>query len=73
MLLEMRVRQMMKENQLGRAAPLAKVCAECRAFQGKGLFKQMHLVCLCGTSEQDQLMDEVSTSCNTRLHHKMAD
>nr|XP_040016510.1 zinc finger protein 292b isoform X1 [Gasterosteus aculeatus aculeatus] len=59
-LLEMRVRQMMKENQLGRAAPLAKVCAECRAFQGKGLFKQMHLVCLCGTSEQDQLMDELS-------------
>ncbi|XP_037305562.2 zinc finger protein 292b [Pungitius pungitius] len=59
-LLEMRVRQIMKENQPGRAAPLAKVCSECPAFQGKGLFKQMYLVCLCATSEQDQLMDELS-------------
>ncbi|KAM8831545.1 zinc finger protein 292b isoform 2-T2 [Spinachia spinachia] len=59
-LLEMRVRQLMKENQPGRAAPLAKVCSECRAFQGKGLFKQMYLVCLCATSEQDQLMEELS-------------
>ncbi len=59
-LLEMRVKQLMKENQLGKAALLAKTCSECLAFQGKGPFKQMYLVCLCSTSEQDQLMDEVS-------------
>ncbi|XP_074471797.1 zinc finger protein 292b [Sebastes fasciatus] len=59
-LLEMRVKQMMKDNQLGKAALLAKACSECPAFQGKGLFKQMHLVCLCSTSEPDQLMDELS-------------
>lgn len=59
-LLEMRVKQLMKENQLGKAALLAKTCSQCRAFQGKGPFKQMYLVCLCATSEQNQLMDEVS-------------
>lgn len=59
-LLEMRVSQMMKGDQLGKAALLAKVCSECHAFQGKGSFRQMYLVCLCATSEQDQLMDEVS-------------
>ncbi|XP_035534329.1 zinc finger protein 292b [Morone saxatilis] len=59
-LLEMRVKQLMKENQPGKAALLAKTCSECPAFQGKGNFKQMYLVCLCATSEQDQLMDELS-------------
>ncbi|XP_034755780.1 zinc finger protein 292b isoform X1 [Etheostoma cragini] len=59
-LLEMRVKQLMKENQLGKAALLAKACSDCPAFQGKGPFKQMYLVCLCATSEQDQLMDELS-------------
>ncbi|XP_054473994.1 zinc finger protein 292b [Anoplopoma fimbria] len=59
-LLEMRVNQLMKDNQPGKAALLAKVCSECQAFQGKGLFKQMYLVCLCATSEQDQLMEELS-------------
>uniref|UniRef100_A0A8C2ZWK2 Zinc finger protein 292b n=1 Tax=Cyclopterus lumpus TaxID=8103 RepID=A0A8C2ZWK2_CYCLU len=66
-LLEMRVSQMMKGNQMGKAALLAKVCSECHAFQGKGLFRQMYLVCLCATSEQDQLMDEVSEDCRDVL------
>uniref|UniRef100_A0A7N8Y5G2 Zinc finger protein 292b n=1 Tax=Mastacembelus armatus TaxID=205130 RepID=A0A7N8Y5G2_9TELE len=59
-LLGMRVTQLMKDKQLGRAAVLAKTCSDCPAFQGKGLFKQMYLVCLCATSKQDQLMDELS-------------
>ncbi|XP_029902976.1 zinc finger protein 292b [Myripristis murdjan] len=59
-LLEMRVKHLIKENQMGKAALLAKTCSECPAFEGKGLFKQMHLVCLCATSEQDHLMDELS-------------
>lgn len=58
-LLEMRVKQLMKEKQLGKAALLAKTCSEYPAFQGTGHFKQMYLVCLCATSEQNQLMDEV--------------
>lgn len=66
-LLEMRVKQLMKEKQLGKAALLAKTCSECPVLQGKGPFKQMYLVCLCATSDQDQLMDEVSfaENCNT--------
>ncbi|XP_069371119.1 zinc finger protein 292-like isoform X2 [Paralichthys olivaceus] len=59
-LLEMRVKQLMKDKQLGEAARLAKTCSECSVFQGKGPFKQMYLVCLCSTPEQDQLMDELS-------------
>ncbi|XP_042358962.1 zinc finger protein 292b [Plectropomus leopardus] len=59
-LLEMRVKQLMKENESGKALLLAKACYDCPAFQGKGSFKQMYLVCLCATSEQDQLMGELS-------------
>ncbi|XP_070843221.1 zinc finger protein 292b [Chaetodon trifascialis] len=67
-LLEMRVKQLMKENKLGKAALLAKTCFQCPAFQGKGPFKQMYLVCLCATSEQDQLMDELSkVDCSDAL------
>ncbi|XP_015246113.1 PREDICTED: zinc finger protein 292-like [Cyprinodon variegatus] len=59
-LLQMRVKQLIKEKQLEKAAHLAKVCAERSAFQAKGHFKQMHLVCLCGILEKDQLMEELS-------------
>ncbi|XP_029352021.1 zinc finger protein 292b isoform X2 [Echeneis naucrates] len=57
-LLGMRVKQLMKEKQLGKAALLAKTCSECPPLHGKGHFKQMYLVCLCATSTRDQLMDE---------------
>ncbi|XP_034017558.1 zinc finger protein 292b [Thalassophryne amazonica] len=60
-LLEMRVKQLMKDEQLKKAALLAKACLESAAFQGQGLFKQMYLVCLCATSQQDHLMEELST------------
>lgn len=61
-LLEMRVKQLMKENEMGKALLLAKTCCQSPAFHEKGSFKQMYLVCLCATSEQDQLMDEVSAA-----------
>lgn len=57
-LLEMRVKQLMKDNQAEKAAALAAVCSQCPAFQEIS-FKQLYLVCLCATSEQDQLMEEV--------------
>ncbi|CAG5950309.1 unnamed protein product [Menidia menidia] len=59
-LLQMRVKQLMKENQFVKAAFLAKTCADYSAFQGKGTFKQMYLVSLCKTSEQNRLMAELS-------------
>lgn len=58
-LLEMRVKQLMKDNLTERAAALAKVCSQCSAFQEKCSFKQLYLVCLCATSEQEQLMEAV--------------
>uniref|UniRef100_A0A3B3YJN2 C2H2-type domain-containing protein n=1 Tax=Poecilia mexicana TaxID=48701 RepID=A0A3B3YJN2_9TELE len=59
-LLQMRVKQLIKEKQLEKAALLAKICTDCSAFQAKGDFKQMYLVCLCGILEKDQLMEELS-------------
>lgn len=58
-LLEMRVKQLMKDGQAEKAAALAAVCSQCPAFPEKSSFKQLHLVCLCATSERDQLMEEV--------------
>ncbi|KAK5853351.1 hypothetical protein PBY51_007143 [Eleginops maclovinus] len=59
-LLEMRVKQLMKDAELEKAALLAQTCSKSSAFQGKGTFKQMYLVCLCATSEQEKLMEELS-------------
>ncbi|XP_034555052.1 zinc finger protein 292b [Notolabrus celidotus] len=57
---EMRVKQLMKDGQLEKAALLAKTCSQCATFQGSGSFKQMYLVCLSATSDQDQLMEVLS-------------
>lgn len=59
-LLEMRVKHLMKENLMEKAVQLAKACTEYPEFEGKGHFKQMYLICLCATSEQDRLMEELS-------------
>ncbi|XP_024146757.1 zinc finger protein 292b [Oryzias melastigma] len=59
-LLQMRVKQLMKDKELTKAGQLAKTCSESTALQGKTAFKQMYLVCLCGTAEQSQLMEELS-------------
>ncbi|KAJ3606233.1 hypothetical protein NHX12_025753 [Muraenolepis orangiensis] len=60
-LLEMRLKQLMKDGgRLKEAALLARSCAEHPSFQGKGHFRQTHLVCLCSTAERDQLMEELS-------------
>lgn len=59
-LLEMRVKQLTKGNQQAKATLLAKACSQSPAMQGQGPFRQMYLVCLCATSEQEELMAEVS-------------
>ncbi|CAJ1077531.1 zinc finger protein 292b [Xyrichtys novacula] len=59
-LLGMRVKQLMKNSQLEKAALLAKTCLACASLQGSGSFKQMYLVCLCATSDRDQLMEVLS-------------
>ncbi|XP_064195989.1 zinc finger protein 292b isoform X2 [Anguilla rostrata] len=59
-LLEMRIKHLIKENQLEKAALLAKACSEYPGFEGKGHFKQTYLVCLCATVAQEPLMQEIS-------------
>ncbi|XP_041951217.1 zinc finger protein 292b [Alosa sapidissima] len=59
-LLEMRIKHLIKENQRSKAALLAKACSECPEFEGKGHFKQMYLVSLCSVAEQKPLMEEIS-------------
>lgn len=58
-LLEMRLKQLMKEDgRMPAAATLARACADHPAFRDRGHFKQTHLVCLCSTAERQQLMQE---------------
>ncbi|XP_062322917.1 zinc finger protein 292b [Osmerus eperlanus] len=59
-LLLMRMKHLFKEKQEEKALHLAKACTEYPEFEGKGHFKQMHLICLCAVSEQEQLMEELS-------------
>ncbi|XP_030627983.1 zinc finger protein 292b [Chanos chanos] len=59
-LLDMRVKHLIKENRAEKAVLLAKVCSEFPAFEGKGCFKQMHLLCLCTVGAQEPLMEELS-------------
>lgn len=58
-LLDMRIKHLIKQNEVEKAARLAKVCTEYPEFGGKRNFKQAYLVCLCGTSSQEQLKEEV--------------
>lgn len=61
-LLEMRVKQLTKERQPAKATLLAKTCSQSPAMQGQGPFRQMYLVCLCATSDKEELMEEVSAA-----------
>ncbi|XP_039604017.1 zinc finger protein 292b isoform X1 [Polypterus senegalus] len=60
MLLNMRVKHLIKINQLECAASLARACADYPEFGGKINFKQTYLVCLCAVLPQDQLMQQIS-------------
>ncbi|KAG7460643.1 hypothetical protein MATL_G00200930 [Megalops atlanticus] len=57
---EMRIKHLIKESQVAKAALLAKACSEYPGFEGKGHFKQTYLVCLCATEAQESLMQELS-------------
>ncbi|KAF3844181.1 hypothetical protein F7725_013522 [Dissostichus mawsoni] len=57
-LLEMRVKQLMKDAELEKGARLAQACSECPAFQGRGTFKQMHLL------SKEDCRDALEMICN---------
>lgn len=58
-LLHMRIKHLMKQKHMEKAARLAKTCAEFPEFGGKKNFKQIYLVCLCEIKPQEELMQEV--------------
>ncbi|XP_062863840.1 zinc finger protein 292a [Trichomycterus rosablanca] len=58
-LLDMRIKHLIKQRCVEKAAVLAKACAEFPEFGGKKNFKQIYLVCLCETMSQQELMQEI--------------
>ncbi|KAI1895802.1 hypothetical protein AGOR_G00110520 [Albula goreensis] len=59
-LLELRIKQLIKESHFEKAALLAKQCAEYPEFAGRSSFTQTYLVCLCAFETQEQLMQKIS-------------
>ncbi|KAL2098779.1 hypothetical protein ACEWY4_005259 [Coilia grayii] len=59
-LVDMRIKHLIKQNEVEKAARLAKVCTEFPDFAGKRNFKQAYLVCLCATSSEEHLKQEIA-------------
>ncbi|XP_035312633.1 zinc finger protein 292 isoform X1 [Cricetulus griseus] len=59
-LLDMRIKHLIKTNQLSQATALAKLCSEHPEIGTKGSFKQTYLVCLCTSSPNEKLIEEIS-------------
>lgn len=60
-LLQLRVKYLIKENFMEKAALLAKACADVQEFGGsRGHFTQCFLVCVCSCAPQETLMEELS-------------
>ncbi|KYO27955.1 zinc finger protein 292 isoform A [Alligator mississippiensis] len=59
-LLDMRIKHLMKTKQLTQATALAKLCSDHPEISTKGSFKQTYLVCLCSGSPNEKLMEEIA-------------
>ncbi|KAG9336152.1 hypothetical protein JZ751_002499 [Albula glossodonta] len=59
-LLELRIKHLIKDSHFEKAALLAKQCAEYPEFAGRSSFTQTYLVCLCAFEPQEQLMQKIS-------------
>ncbi|XP_075410918.1 zinc finger protein 292 [Tenrec ecaudatus] len=59
-LLDMRIKHLIKTNQLSEATALAKLCSDHPEIGTKGGFKQTYLVCLCTSSPNEKLIEEIS-------------
>ncbi|NXX81651.1 ZN292 protein, partial [Urocolius indicus] len=59
-LLDMRIKHLMKTKQLMQATALAKLCSDHPEISAKGNFKQTYLVCLCSGSPNEKLMEEIA-------------
>ncbi|XP_051017498.1 zinc finger protein 292 isoform X2 [Acomys russatus] len=59
-LLDMRIKHLIKTNQLSQATALAKLCSDHPEIGTKGSFQQTYLVCLCTSSPNEKLIEEIS-------------
>ncbi|EHB05053.1 Zinc finger protein 292, partial [Heterocephalus glaber] len=59
-LLDMRIKHLIKTNQLSQATALAKLCSDHPEIGTKGSLKQTYLVCLCTSSPNEKLIEEIS-------------
>ncbi|NXN91442.1 ZN292 protein, partial [Rhinopomastus cyanomelas] len=59
-LLDMRIKHLMKAKQLTQATVLAKLCSDHPEISTRGNFKQTYLVCLCSGSPNEKLMEEIA-------------
>ncbi|XP_032071679.1 zinc finger protein 292 [Thamnophis elegans] len=59
-LLDMRIKHLVKTKQLSQATALAKLCSDHPEISNKGNFKQTYLVCLCSGSPNEKLMQEIT-------------
>ncbi|KFV93592.1 Zinc finger protein 292, partial [Eurypyga helias] len=59
-LLDMRIKHLMKTKQLTQATALAKLCCDHPEIRVKGNFQQTYLVCLCSGSPNEKLMEEIA-------------
>ncbi|KAJ1151383.1 hypothetical protein NDU88_004165 [Pleurodeles waltl] len=59
-LLEMRIKHLLKASQITQATILAKLCSDNQDLRAKGNFKQIYLVCLCSQSPNLKLIEEIA-------------
>ncbi|XP_078504304.1 zinc finger protein 292 isoform X2 [Lissotriton helveticus] len=59
-LLEMRIKHLLKASQTTQATILAKLCSDHQDLRTKGNFKQIYLVCLCSQSPNLKLIEEIA-------------
>lgn len=59
LLLEMRIKRLLKLGKVSEATQLAKFCSDHPDMSRKGHFKQLYLKCLCAASPNIKLIEEV--------------
>ncbi|XP_073445720.1 zinc finger protein 292 [Dendrobates tinctorius] len=60
LLLEMRIKRLLKLSKVAAATCLAKICSDHQEMSRKGHFKQLYLKCLCAASPNIKLIEEIA-------------
>ncbi|XP_053566484.1 zinc finger protein 292 isoform X2 [Bombina bombina] len=60
LLLEMRIKRLLKLRKVASATFLAKLCSDHQEISKKGNFKQLYLTCLCAASPNIKLVEEIA-------------